>query len=49
MELLKAICTFIGYCVFWAMAILLIWLYLIVTPDQMSAECEWARMQLEGK
>ena len=40
MERLKVIGTVIGYCVLCAMFVLLAWLYLIVTPDQLSGEAD---------
>lgn len=40
---------FWGSLAFCVMVVLLGWLYCMATPDQMSAECDWARMELEGK
>ena len=36
----------LGFCV---MMVVLMWLYCAATPPQMSAECDWARAELEGK
>lgn len=37
----------LGSAVTIALFVLLMWLYLIVTPDQCSAECDLAREQME--
>lgn len=41
----------IGYAAFAVLVVVLFWLYLAATPDQMSAECEALRaeMEMEGK
>ena len=38
----------VGGVITMALFVLLAWLYLIATPDQMSAECDLAREQLEA-
>lgn len=37
----------VGAIAFAVLVVILFWLYLIVTPDQYSAECEWERAQME--
>ena len=44
---LANVLEFLGAAITMALFALLAWLYLIVTPDQCSAECDWAREQLE--
>lgn len=40
---------FWGCLAFSVTTVLLVWLYCMATPDQMSAEYDWARMEMEGK
>ena len=44
---LKAVAEAIGILAFALLVVALFWLYLIATPDQMSAECERIRAQME--
>lgn len=44
---LANVLEFIGAAITMALMVLLMWLYLIVTPDQCSAECDLAREQME--
>ena len=36
----------VGGILFMILVVILFWLYLIVTPDQYSAECEYQRAQM---
>ena len=44
---LRSAGAILGDLAFFALAILLAWLYLVVTPDQLSAECESLRAEME--
>lgn len=38
----------VGAIALFALAGLAFWLYLVATPDQCSAECEWQRAEMEA-
>ena len=42
---MKDLLESVGFCV---MMVVLFWLYMLATPDQMSAECDWARAEMEA-
>lgn len=44
----RAIGDVVGGILLMLLAIALFWLFLIATPDQMSAECDWARAEMES-
>lgn len=45
---LRACGEIVGAVALLALFALLFWLFLIATPDQMSAECDWARQEMEA-
>lgn len=44
---MKNVLEVIGSILFLVFVVVLFWLYLIVTPDQYSAECEALRMEMQ--
>ena len=46
---MKKVLEFIGSILFLVLVVVLFWLYLIVTPDQYSAECEILRAEMQEK
>lgn len=44
----RAIGDAVGGILLMLLIIALFWIYMWITPDQMSAECEWARAQMEA-
>jgi len=47
-QLLKTVAEAIGILAFALLVVALFWLYLIATPDQMSAECDRQRAEMEA-
>jgi len=48
-KFLKSALDFIGGLLLMALVVILFWLFLIVTPDQYSAECEALREEMQSK
>ena len=48
-KFLKSALEFIGGLLLMALVVILFWLFLIVTPDQYSAECEALREEMQQK
>lgn len=46
-KFLKSALEFIGGLLLMALVVILFWLFLIVTPDQYSAECEALREEMQ--
>ena len=48
-KFMKSALEIIGGLLFMALVVILFWLFLIVTPDQYSAECEALREEMQQK